>query len=247
MPDYLSEQMERLRRDGRICMQMTDCRVTALNGKTETYFEFNGTRPHVFRDRYLFIERPFRFIVTHGPWQLGSTIVRRHAATEAGAFNTSLRISEDTDFVARVALQGPCAIVNKVLVNVYRRNDTTRHLTEQVEKNPVQARESDEEMYKHLRTASGLTKQEVRALNHVLSGNRRAIGNLLLMNGETDAARDSYKQAFLICPSIASAGRYFFSYLPPEANRWINRKKLKHAAILGIATAVKDASHDPTG
>jgi len=54
-------------------------------------------------------------------------------------------------------------------------------------------------------------------LNRVMSANERAMGNLVLRTGNKKAARDYYKHALLIDPSIKSIAKYVLSYLPSKA------------------------------
>ena len=135
-------------------MQTADCLFIGLNGDTQRYFEINRSLAEFHGKDYLFLEEPFRFVVKHGPWQIGSTIIRREAITKAGLFDTSLTLSEDFDLMARVALQGPFGMIREELVNVYRRDESIACLTNQVEENPIQARESDERIYEKLKTNS---------------------------------------------------------------------------------------------
>jgi glycosyltransferase involved in cell wall biosynthesis len=212
-PEYLSKQIEKTGEIPGICMQTTNCLFIGLNGQTRSYFEINGSLPEFKGENYLYLEEPFRFVVKHGPWQIGSTIILAEAITRAGLFDTSLKLTEDYDLMARVALQGPFGMISKVLVNVYRRDESIACLTNQVKENPVQARESDERIYEKLRQIDTLNRKERKALNEIMSANRRAMGNLLLENGMTKEARDCYKRALFIDPSIVSLGKYILSLM----------------------------------
>lgn len=226
MPDYLSKQIERLIKIPGICMQTTNCLFIGLNGKTQSYFEINGSLSEFNGEDYLFLEEPFRFVVKHGPWSTQSTIILRAAIRQAGLFDTSLKISEDFDLMARVALQGPFGMIREELVNIYRRDESIECLTNKAKDNPIQARESDEKIYEKLKRIETLTYKERKALDEILSANRRAIGNLLVKNGNMKGARDCYKRALFIGPSIASIEKYILSFLPAKINLWIIEKNL---------------------
>jgi hypothetical protein len=71
-------------------------------------------------------------------------------------------------------------MIRDVLVNVYRRNEATECLTEQVRKDPIGVRESDGRMYEKLKRIEHLGQKEIRTLNDLLRSNRRATGNLLV-------------------------------------------------------------------
>jgi glycosyltransferase involved in cell wall biosynthesis len=215
-PDYLAKQIRQANTIARLCMQSANCLFTYDNeGDPQTYFELNGAMAAFKGKDYLLIEEPFAFVVSHGPWQVGSTIVRRDAASAAGLFDTNLTLSEDFDFMARVSLQGPFGMIKKELVNIYRRDESTERLTNQTKKDPLRAKESDERIYQKLKLTQTLHYRDRKALNRVMSANRRAIGNLVLETGNTKGARDSYKRALLIDLSIRSLGKYILSYLLP--------------------------------
>lgn len=224
--DYLHKQMDRAQRTPGICMQTADCLFIGLNGDTERYFEMNGSLAEFHGQDYLFLEKPFRFVVKHGPWQIGSTIILRETVMKAGLFDTSLNLSEDFDLMARVASQGPFGMLREELVDVYRRDEPIACLTKQVEENHIQAREIIVRICENLKTIETLEYKERKALNEVVSANRRAIGNLLLKSGKIKEARDSYKRALFMSPSIASLGKYLLSFLGIETNVWVTEKNL---------------------
>jgi glycosyltransferase involved in cell wall biosynthesis len=221
LPEYLSTQMEQAGQFPEICMQTTDCHKAVWEGNERTYFEMNHTMAEFRGTDYLLFVAPFRFIVTHGPWQVGSTIFRRDAITKAGLFDTSLNLNEDFDLMARVALQGSFGIIRKMLVVMYRREESIECLTSQIKKNPIQARELEEKIYEKLQRIETLKCRERKALSGLLGMNRRAIGNLLLKNGNIAGARESYKRALFIDRSIRSLGKYFLSLFPANINLWI--------------------------
>jgi glycosyltransferase involved in cell wall biosynthesis len=216
--EYLSEQIKRASAIPGIYMQTTNCSFIGPNDKTRSYFEINGALAEFKGKDYLFFPEPFRFIVKHGPWQIGSTIILREAIMKAGLFDTSLKLSEDLDLMARVALQGPFGMIKEALVNIYRRDESIECLTNQAKENPIQARESGYRVYKKLQSIGTLKYKERSTLKNIMSANRRAVGNLLLTNGKIQEARDSYKQALFIHPSIASLGKYILAFCRAKNN-----------------------------
>ena len=154
--DYLATQISQATKGPRLCMQSANCLFTSLDGKTETYFEINGAIGAFKEKDYLLIANAFFFVISHGPWQLGSTIFRRDAATKAGLFDTTLTLSEDLDSMARVALQGPFGLIKEELVNIYRRCESTGSLTGRAERDQLGARRSDERIYQKLKSVAGL-------------------------------------------------------------------------------------------
>ncbi len=224
-PEYLAKQIERAVRNPGLSMQSTDCRLVELDGSSRTYFEINGTM-RAFRGRdYLLVRDPFSFVVSHGPWQVGATIFRRDAVAKAGPYDTRFVLSEDFDFMARVALHGDFGLIRDELVDIYRRDETTRCLTDWVRKDWIGARKANEVVYEKLGATQPLRYAQRRALAAVIGNNRRAIGNLLMLAGDRAAARDSYRRAFVADRSWRSVARYAISYLPGAAlaARWPSR------------------------
>jgi glycosyltransferase involved in cell wall biosynthesis len=226
MPRYLATQIEWIHRSPEICMQTTDCQRAEWKGNTfGTYFQMNGVMAEFKGKDYFKVAEPFRFVVTHGPWQVGSTIFRRDAIIKAGLFDPKFSLSEDFDLMARVALQGPFGIIREVLVKMYRRDESINCLTNQIKMHPIQAKESEEKLYRKLQTIGTLKPEERRVLIGLLSRNRRMIGNLLLNNGNILDAKKNYKQAFFLDRSLRSLGKYLLLLFAPNINRWIIRMR----------------------
>lgn len=211
-PDYLLEQIKRVSAVAGLSMQAADCTVIDINGDSETYFEINGATGILKGKNYLCIDKPFSFVVTHGPWIVCSIIFLREAISRAGPFDTSISISEDLDFVARVSLQGGFGLVNKDLVTAYRRRESTECLTNQAKKNPFGARKSTERILEKLKAIPSLDDAERKALNRVMGANKRAMGNLLSQAGDKRGARACYRQALSTDLSVRSLGKYIVSH-----------------------------------
>jgi glycosyltransferase involved in cell wall biosynthesis len=209
--EYLAKQMKRAGETPGLCMQTTDCVFVGRDGESKSYFAMNGSLPHFKGKDYLVFEEPFRFVVEHGPWQVGATIIRSDAIKRAGLFDTGLRISEDLDLMARVALQGPFGMIRETLGTIYRREEPIECLTYQAIKHPLQARESDEQLYQKLARIETLKPRQRRVLNSIMGANRRAMGNFLFEEGRVAEARNCYKRAFWTDHSIRSLGKYVLS------------------------------------
>jgi glycosyltransferase involved in cell wall biosynthesis len=214
--NYLITQIAKAKQHPDLCMQTADCRITESDGSSQCYYEINGSLPEFRGADYLHIEKPFHFVVQHGPWQIGSTIILRDALMKAGMFDTSLKISEDYDLMARVALQGPFGMIREELMNVLRRRESITCLTQQARENPIRTRESDERIYQKLRKIETLNSEERTAVAEIMRANRSAIGNLFLESGQLKKARECYRRAFLIRPTVRSLGKYVLSFLPAK-------------------------------
>ncbi len=201
MSEYLATQMAEVSRSHEICMQTTDCYTI---GRERTYFEMNQVIIDFKGQDYLLFADPFCFVVTHGPWQVGATIFRRDAIIKAGLFDICLDFNEDFDIMARMALHGSFGLIRDVLVVMYRRNETIACLTSRIKTNPIQLKESNEKIYEKLRSIETLKEVDRNVLSRLMSMNRRAIGNLLLMEGNIAEARECYRRAFFIDRSVRS-------------------------------------------
>lgn len=210
--EYLARQFQHLESGPGICLQITDGRFCGKDGQVRGFFDMNGVAAILAGRDYLLPQDPFRFVLRHSPWPFGSAVIRRDAINRAGGFDESLRISEDLDLLARVALQGAFGIVREQLVNIHRRDENIECLTSQARNHAFAARESDERIYEKLDRFQNLTASQRRVLRSVMSANRRAMGNLLLKTGQTRAARHAYRRAFSLDHSLKSLGRYVLSW-----------------------------------
>jgi glycosyltransferase involved in cell wall biosynthesis len=98
---YLSKQIKRVEEVPGVCMQTTDCVFINQDGRQESHFEIDCVAAEFKGEDYLFVREPSRLVIGHGPWRVGSTIIRGEAIYEAGLFDTSSTISEDLDLMAR--------------------------------------------------------------------------------------------------------------------------------------------------
>jgi len=227
MPEYLSWQMEQARQNPRICTHITNSIQVSIDGKEINTFQENPYKlfQKFNRSSCLTIERPLCFVIKYlRITTMPATIMRRDALLKAGLFNTMLTISEDIDMIARMALQGPLGICDKVLVHIYRRNESTINLAEQWINEGFYAYESHFKIYENIRNQKNLKVNEKLLLNKMMGSSKRALANLLLRDGKRIEARDYWKEAFFIYPSIKSAVRYLMSFLPSKlALRFIRK------------------------
>ena len=84
-PEYRSTQAQRAGEAPGVCMQTTNCLFIGLDGQTKSYFEINGSRAEFKGQDYLHFRGAFRFIIKHGPWQVGATIIHGDAIKRAGS------------------------------------------------------------------------------------------------------------------------------------------------------------------
>ena len=194
-------------------MQSSNSTFIAADGTTTDYFSMSGAS-RLFRGaETLDVDRPFAFVVEHGPWQIGATIIKRDALVRAGLFDETLTLGEDLELMARVALCGSFRLIRKELVKVFRRVEQVPSLTLQYEANPLRWRDALARMHDNLRKAQELTANDRRALDRVMSANQRAMGNVRLAAGDEGGALDCYRRALRLSPSFRSLGKLTAFYL----------------------------------
>lgn len=228
LPGYLSCQMEHARQYPQVCTHITNSFQIAIDGKKINTFQDNMYMPHhkFKRTSCLIVERPLSFVIKCHITNLPATIMRRDVLLSTGLFNTNLNIAEDLDMIARMALEGALGVYNKALVYTYRRNEPIENLTKQLFS--IYSGESFGKVYKNLRNQLNLTFSEKYTLNQVLSSNRRAVANLFLKRGEIQKARDYYKEALIIYPSIASLSKYLLSFFPSKVAKLFVRQNCRN-------------------
>ncbi len=229
--EYLSAQMRQIAEHPELCMQSTDCELSSQHSGLRTYFMANGAIRVFDNKEYVVLKEPFEFVINHGPWQVGSTVFRRNALIAAGTFDSNVSIGEDFDLMARVALQGPFGLIKCSLVKIFRREETIDCLTHRTKTDPLGVMHSDEEIYRRLLMIGGLKARERRALNAIMSANRRAMGNFYAKAGDMRLARQSFRRALWMCPSAKSFGKYILSLMPKSINvhvaEYLKKKKIQ--------------------
>ena len=222
--EYLSWQMKQAEKYPRVFTHITNSITILPNGKKENHFLETKLLPKFKKKSNILLERPFYIITKHLPWLMPSVIMRRDILLNTGLFNTHLTIAEDLDLIARMALKGPFGISRKILVHVYRREESIVNLAAQAVNEGIYSCQSFGTVYKNLKNSNLLTFWEKVILAKALSSNRRALANMLLKIGKQSQARYYYKKALFIYPSHKSLIKYLSSLLPFKGAILFNRK-----------------------
>ena len=221
-PDYLEWQMERAAGNPQVCTQVANALEISLNGESNLRFKL----PYKFQNESCpVLDRPLCFVLDYNICLLQVMVMKRDALLKAGLFNTALTISEDMDMAARMSLQGPLGVCDRVLAYIYRRDEPITNLKRQMTDKGFYFHESLFKVYENLRRQKKLNFKEKRGLTDWMSTNRRSLANLLLNHGKTADARRYYKEAFLIRPSIKSSVKYMLSFLPSNLALRFTKKR----------------------
>lgn len=215
LPDYLACQMEQINRNTAAVMCMTNFLRFKANGAVIDLFEYysidspKGTKADTW-----IIERPLAFIIQKGMGHLPTTVFKRENFAKAGPFNETITFCEDFQAVLKMCLQGPLSICNRPLAHTIRRHESIDNLTSLWTSNHLYCRNVMSAIYEDILSQVHLTERERRVVSVMLSGNKKAVGNLHLRSGDIHLARCSYRAALSLDPSLNSLRRLVVSYLP---------------------------------
>jgi glycosyltransferase involved in cell wall biosynthesis len=211
--EYLHTQMHQVHGFPSAVAHTTNVSKVQIGGSKNSHFAECGFLDHFARTPVIIIERPLRVILSHHLCWLQSSIIRRDILLETGLFDARLSILEDLDLLSRVALRGPFTFCRKELVQLFRRQETLKNLTDLGLNDGVHYHEALGRIYDNL-SASDLTPEERNVISRISSSNYRALGNLLLLAGLGTEARKYYRKALERYPCVQSRIRVLLSMLP---------------------------------
>jgi hypothetical protein len=129
------------------------------------------------------VERPLRFVMSG--LSLMSIGVRRDWLATTGGFERTLRMFEDLDLLARLALLGPWAFSGDVVCRARRVDEAPGlALTEQAARAEIRTRQGHAAIFARLVGAPGLTLEERRLVGRSLSGARFGLARASLVAGD---------------------------------------------------------------
>jgi glycosyltransferase involved in cell wall biosynthesis len=231
--NYLARQLEHIRSNPNVIGFITNAMNIHPGGVSHTHFTNTILKRFGVRT-FARIKRPFRAIMNHPHWYLQSMVVRRDILLRTGLFDTSLTIAEydtngnlitrtlnndthsiytyeDFDVIARLTLEGQFGFDKEVLVKIYRRTESVSYLSSGGR--TVKGCKFFAKVLVDLRRDRRLRLIERLTLAKVSSANQRALGNLLLAQGDARQARAYYKHALITYPSLRSLIKYLVSLM----------------------------------
>ncbi len=213
-PEYLSYQMGGIKEKPAGWTRMTSSVFIDEKGRRKDTFEGKGLASEFQGRDEIVLERPLSYVVKYHLTALQPTIMNREKLIEAGCFNPELRIAEDYDVIARMALFGPFVVRRRPLAYIIRRPEDMKHLSSQLFATDFMRFASFARVQEDLLKKSGITGRESRIIKESLSSNKRALGNLMLQASRPEDAKEQFREATMIYPSIKSLGKYLLSFFP---------------------------------
>lgn len=202
-PDKLEIQVQELRQYPEAVAHFVDCLIHRPGFTNKTVFEVRG-RLHEFQ------ARPFRIRplpdVLMSLFFPSAWLVKREALLQAGGFDTSLKVCEDTDLLAHVALAGPF-VVSCTQGVVLERRGGNGGLSDLCARDPMQYFQTMRKSYQRLAAANGLTENEKSLVHHELAAIHMELAILLAHSGEIKAMRKEIREALVANRSMRTLSK----------------------------------------
>jgi glycosyltransferase involved in cell wall biosynthesis len=173
-----------------------------------------------------FSGRYFEYLLRHCFIFTSAVVVRRQCLDEIGAFNESLKVSEDYNLWLRIASRWPVAVVPEILVHKHHSSGSLSVATS-IEDRLRYGIAAFEHV---LSVSTGLSDHERRILRRAIADRYHIFGSYLLLQGNQRAARPMLAKAWR-CRVLnwKAAVKLLASTLPPAGLRslmWLWRNSI---------------------
>lgn len=212
--DYLTNQMEQVKKYPEAVGHITNAETVLNNGERRVQFEDTRFVKNFNKFPTLFVKKPIKTIVKHTPWFLQETIFRKEVLLTTRLLDHNLAIAEDLDLMVQMALKGPFTFNKNVLVEIYRREEKIANLSGLSRKNYLIRYQSFLKAHENLVYSGDLDFYEKIVTKRYMGIYLRAVGNVLLAEGNKDYARHYYWKALTSYPSLRSLIRVGMTYVP---------------------------------
>jgi glycosyltransferase involved in cell wall biosynthesis len=204
LADKLRVQCTDLSNHPQAIAHMVDCRMDGLLG------EENHSQRSIFRMRNLLDEfsqhplrqRPLCDVLTSAFFP-SAWLIKRTAIEQAGYFDTSMRTSEDTDLLSRIALQGPF-VVNCFSGTRLQRYGGSGGLSDLYDEARLEYFGNILKTYQHLNTRPDLTHAERALVHKEFSATHVEMALLHRRAGDTKAFRRALLGSVRVNPTLYS-------------------------------------------
>lgn len=203
-PDKLKTQVEDLRSNRTAVAHAVDALIGNPLARSISVFDLRGVREE-------FKERPFRqrplwdVLKTQFPTQC--CMVRKDVIEKIGYFDTAMNVYEDSDFMARLALEGPFVVNCYQGVNIRRIAGGPSPLSDLHKTERVQALQNLVCTYTRLKRDPRLTSEELQRVCRSLSGVECEIALQYWRRKQWSSAVDSFRQSVANDPGLRSLAR----------------------------------------
>lgn len=164
-PNKLEIQVRELQQYPEAVGHFVDCLIQRPGFFNKTVFEVRGRLHDFHAEPYR--TRPLRDVLM-SLFFPSAWLVKREALLQAGGFDTKLRVCEDTDLLAHIALMGPFVVSCTQGVILERQGDN-EGLSDLCARDPLQYFQTMCKSYQKLALAKGLTSQEKYLVRHELA------------------------------------------------------------------------------
>jgi glycosyltransferase involved in cell wall biosynthesis len=199
-PRKLELQLDALKRFPTAKACFTDARFVNNPALRQTAFERAGFQP---ADRVGLIEDAVPVVLNrYAAIFMQSILLGREVMNRVGPFDPALRVGQDTDFIFRLALEGPLCYVNEPLVEIDRTEVRAQGLTTHSGQKSLVRLKARETMYQKWRTLPAVQERYQRTVARAASGNYVALSDWQIENGSLDEARRALRRALRVRPSF---------------------------------------------
>ncbi|MHC4551325.1 MAG: glycosyltransferase family 2 protein [Planctomycetota bacterium] len=215
MAEKLQRQMDFIDRHPEIIAHTVNAKFVNLPGeKADNSFANCGFYPEKEED---VLPRPFLIQLLHSSVAMPPAFMcQKEAAVRAGLFDIDLSISEDYDFLCRMAAQGPWGYCSQELIEVLRREENMSHLSRDRLSDPVRSYKALKYVYNKFLNDLSLTDEESAAVKQLQTRSIFGLGSGLLAEGQCSQARIELQEGLALTGGSRKFKiAMFISHLPP--------------------------------
>jgi len=219
---YFADLNGLIQRHPRAVGIVLDASAISADMQEHTYFSEFKLAALFGEKTELFIESPFSTVVAHNIVTIQSSAFLRATLSQTRLFDESLKMAEDLDLIAEMALRGPYVLSTSLAARVVRRQGDIECLSHRLSRTEVRMAFSG--VYERFLRNPQLVANDSAALRERYASNQRALGNLHLKQGSVLEARAAYRSAWLMHRSFASIFRWLCTFLPQGIARKLLHK-----------------------
>jgi glycosyltransferase involved in cell wall biosynthesis len=203
LPTKLEKQYQLIKNNPSIIASATNAAIVIPKKSDINVFDIRNV--HLKSVGIILDDRPLKLIMNLQPFT-STLMVRRETLMNMDLFDVAMTLYEDHDLMCRVALKGPWAITEEILVRMLRRGDTEVALSMQEETDPRMAVANVAKICEKLLNDE-LATEEIQLVRKRLSGAYYDEGVYVYRYGNKVEARKLLKKSYKIYPTIKSLVR----------------------------------------